>query len=98
MTTIVQVAAELIVAVHVPPVPGNDPPLNVNGAERPDGVTVEAAVPPELVIVNVLSVDDPVACVPNGYVPGPSLIPSDAGGALAPVTSRVEAVAIKPLL
>ena len=61
MTTIVHVALELSVDAHVPPVPGNDPPLNEYGTDNPPPLTDEAANPPVFVSVRVLSVEDPVA-------------------------------------
>jgi hypothetical protein len=49
---------------QVPLVPGYEPPLKEYGAAKPFALNDVAATPPLLVIVNVLSVEDPVAFVP----------------------------------
>ena len=54
-----------IVAVQVPPVPGNVPPLKVKGADNPDPTTVLDGKPPVFETVKVLSVDEPFVCKPK---------------------------------
>ena len=58
-TTIVQLSLTAIVAPQVPPVPGNDPPLNPNGAASADPLSsptsVAATVALELVTVKLKS-------------------------------------------
>jgi hypothetical protein len=63
---------------HVPPEPGNDPPLNENGAVRAAGETPVAVRLPELVIVNVLSFEAVTTTAPKSYVVA-SLIVIEAG-------------------
>ena len=66
MTTTVQVVPlPFKVAVQVPPVPGYDPPLNVNGADRFPPFMPDAVKVPVFVMVKALSSVAPVASVPK---------------------------------
>src|SRR4051812_4391668 len=78
-----------VTLAQVPPVPGEDPPLNPNGAAgRVPSVGLVAFTPPVFVMVKVLSREDPTAKVPKLKV-GPSENTSNAGAAPVPVIARV---------
>ena len=63
--TTVHVDETARLAEQVPPVPGYAPPLNENGATKPEPVTAVAALAPEFVRIKVASVTDVVARVPK---------------------------------
>ncbi len=83
MTTIKQAAPEVRVAPQFPPVPGNVPPLNENGATKPAPASEVAANPPPLVSVKILSLVAPTAKIPKSN-PGESEMATLAGVALSP--------------
>ena len=88
MTITVHDAPAARVVPHVPPVPGNVPPLAENGDVKPDPFIDVAAIPPEFVNVIDLSFDEPFATAPKSYV-GPFETVIKAGATPIPWIGRV---------